>query len=163
MTATASGRARGGLREASPGDAEAVAALAVRAWRAAYAGILPAAFLAGLDARAWAAEWRAYLEERPAEERLWLLCERRRLAGFARTGSCADDDVPAGAAELHGLYVEPKRTGRGLGSLLLRHAAADLAGRGFPLLVLWHFAANRRAGAFYERLGLRPDGARRPG
>ncbi len=37
------------IRDAIPGDAQAVAQIHVQAWRAAYAAILPEAFLASLS------------------------------------------------------------------------------------------------------------------
>ena len=38
------------IRKAAPGDAGAVAEIHAEAWRAAYRGIVPAAYLAKLDA-----------------------------------------------------------------------------------------------------------------
>jgi GNAT superfamily N-acetyltransferase len=149
------------IREAGAEDAGAIAALAARAWRAAYAGLLPAALLDGLDSPARAAEWRAYLDEMPSADRVWVAVADGPVCGFARTGPCADGDLPAGAGEVHGLYVEPGRIGTGIGRRLFRHAMADLGSRGLRPVVVWHFADNRRAGRFYDAAGVTLDGARR--
>jgi len=46
------------VRQAAPGDTAAMAALHVRAWRAAYAGLVPDEFLAGLKVEDREAMWR---------------------------------------------------------------------------------------------------------
>ncbi|HSL66143.1 MAG TPA: GNAT family N-acetyltransferase [Gaiellaceae bacterium] len=149
------------IRAARPADAAAVAELKVRAWRAAYAGMLPAERLAALDAAAEAEAWRGYLEAVPPEDRFWVAVEGGAVAGYARAGPCEDVDARPGLGEVHGLYVDPARIATGLGRALLEHAAADLAARGYDTLVVWHFVGNDRAAGFYERAGLRPDGTRR--
>jgi len=49
------------------------------------------------------------------------------------------------------LYVDPARTGQGIGSALVDHAKAVGTGE----LQLWTFAANTGAQRFYERHGFR--------
>ena len=149
------------IRAATPADAEAIAALKIRAWRAAYAGILPAERLDALDVDAEAEAWGEHLEAPPVEERLWLAVDGDELVGYARTGPCEDVDATPELGEVHGLYAAPERIGTGVGRALLAHAAADLAARGYRALVLWQFVGNDRAAAFYERAGLRPDGTSR--
>jgi GNAT superfamily N-acetyltransferase len=46
------------VREAVVDDAAAVAAVQIAAWRAAYADVMPAAYLDGLDQEQFAANWR---------------------------------------------------------------------------------------------------------
>jgi GNAT superfamily N-acetyltransferase len=149
-----------GVRPAAASDAAAIGALATRAWRAAYTGLLAPSVLHSLDPDEQAAEWRAYLGVLPAPDRVWVICADAAVVGFARTGPCRDRDVAAGTGEVHGLYLEPDRVGTGLGRRLFAHAVADLADRSSPIVV-WHFAANDVAGRFYERAGFGLDGARR--
>jgi GNAT superfamily N-acetyltransferase len=147
-------------RLAGPEDATAVAGIAARAWRAAYEGILAADVLERLDPDQQAVEWRAYLADLPALDRLWLIGAGDEVWGFARTGPSHDADLPAGAGEVHGLYLEPDRIGTGLGRQLFGHAVADVETRHNPVVV-WHFTANTDAGRFYERAGFAADGASR--
>ena len=49
------------------------------------------------------------------------------------------------------LYVDPNRTGEGIGSRLLEEALSELA----PPVRLFTFQANARARGFYERRGFR--------
>ena len=139
-----------------------MAALKIRAWRAAYGGVLPARVLKALDPMEERGAWAGYLAEIPAEDRLWLAADDGVLVGYIRTGPSPDEDVPPGTGEIHGLYVEPARIGTGLGSRLLRQALDDLEERGYVRVVLWHFAGNEVAARFYNRAGIPPDGARRP-
>ena len=145
--------ARLSVRRATAADAPRIANLAVRAWDAAYRGLLPDAVL---DARTVAEEekeWRAYLDDEPEGFRTWLTRD-----GFARTGP-SDDAARAG--EVYGLYVEPDRIGTGAGRALFAHAVEDLAARGFPLATVWVFEGNERALRFYATAGFEPDGGRR--
>jgi GNAT superfamily N-acetyltransferase len=148
------------VRAAAPGDAPAIAALASRAWRAAYAGVLAPSVLLALDPDEQTGEWRAYLDDLPEPDRVWLIGPAAAVWGFARTGPCPDADLAQGAGEVHGLYVEPDRIGSGLGRRLFAQAVADLGVR-HARVVVWHFEANTRAGRFYERAGFGLDGARR--
>lgn len=150
------------MRAAGVADAPAVAALKVRAWRAAYGGVLPAAVLEALDSVKERAAWAGYLAQIPPEDRLWVAVDDGILLGYTRAGPSPDEDVPPGTGEIHGLYVEPARIGTGLGSRLLRHALGDLRERGYVRVVVWHFAGNEVAARFYDRAGIAPDGARRP-
>ena len=139
------------VRAARHEDAEAVAALKVAAWRAAYPGIVPRDVLDALDVADETRAWRAYLEDLPPGDRLWLAVHGDRVVGYARTGP----------GEVHGLYAAPDLIGAGVGGALLEHAVSDFARRGFEVATLWHFAGNDRAAGFYEHLGFRLDGARR--
>lgn len=150
------------VRPATPADADAIGALAARAWRAAYAGLLDPDVLARLDPDEQAEEWRAYLADLPRPARVWVIDDAGVVCGFARTGPSPDADLPAGAGEVHGLYLDPDVIGTGLGRRLYAHAVTDLAERGHSPIVVWHFDGNHRAARFYERAGFALDGARRP-
>ena len=112
-------------------------------WRAAYAGLLPEGFLAGLSASERAAEWA------------------RRIGDGAAVLVAEDNGVVAefaasGPGQLYALYVVPHRWGRGLGRALHDRVVEELSG---DSAVLWVLATNERAKAFYARQGWQPDGA----
>jgi GNAT superfamily N-acetyltransferase len=150
------------VRAATVADAHPIGALAARAWRAAYAGLLAPEILTHLDAEEQAYEWAGYLSELPGPDRVWVIMLAGAMCGFARTGSGVDPDLPAGAGEVHGLYLDPDRIGAGLGRRLYGHAVSDLVQRGHNPIVVWHFAANDVAARFYEAAGFALDGATRP-
>lgn len=53
------------------------------------------------------------------------------------------------------LYIRPAYQGLGLGKVILRHIACIAESRGCARMEWWALKANRRAIAFYERLGAR--------
>jgi ribosomal protein S18 acetylase RimI-like enzyme len=63
---------------------------------------------------------------------------------------------------LERLYVDPVCWARGTGRDLYRTAMAHLHGEGYPAAALWVLEGNDRARAWYERLGWRATGERRP-
>src|SRR5262245_35359038 len=148
------------VRVAVPFDAPAMAALHVRAWRASYAGLLPAGFLAGLTVEKTEAMWRRSISEpevAPAERAMLVAEAEGTLLGFATAGHARGDEE-FGLGELYALNVDPPAWGRGAGRALLAAATAWLDAR-FATSILWVVEDNRRARTFYERAGWSTDGA----
>jgi ribosomal protein S18 acetylase RimI-like enzyme len=134
----------------------------VRAWQAAYAGILPAAYLADLDADDEAANWADYLRDIPADQRLWVADEHDEVVGYCRCGPAdGDPDLGRAAAEIYGIYIDPKWIGTGLGRELFTKAVTDLDARGFAPVCVYAYTSNDLARRFYERAGFMADGASR--
>ncbi len=73
-----------------------------------------------------------------------------RLAGVGQRGQDGNDHV------IYKLYVAPLHRGRGLGPRLL-DALIERLPENADRLYIEHFAANERAGAFYEREGFAVD------
>jgi ribosomal protein S18 acetylase RimI-like enzyme len=173
------------LREARPGDEPAVAELHVRSWQEAYAELMPAEFLAGLDPGERAGRYRfgatdtggpttvlAIAGEEGAEGDPSLTnCGEVRsgspsapsaegLLGFVTFGESRDEDA-RGLGEIYALYVDPSRHRGGVGRRLMEEARRRLAEDGFGEAILWVLQGNERAAGFYEREGWRRDGATR--
>jgi ribosomal protein S18 acetylase RimI-like enzyme len=154
----------GMIRSAVPEDAPAIGDLKVRSWRAAYAGFMSREYLDALDPAVEAWDWAEYLEDLPADHRLWVAEEAGAVVGFCRTGPAdgeRDPDLGGGAAEVYGLYIEPERIGTGLGARLFGHAVADLEARGCRPVCVYAYAPNTSAVRFYERAGFVLDGTAR--
>jgi GNAT superfamily N-acetyltransferase len=137
-----------------------MAALHVRAWRAAYAGIMPDAFLAGLRVEEREAMWRRSLtapEVAPAERAIFVVEQAGTVLGFAAAGHARGEDE-LGLGELYAINVDPPAWGGNAGDALLDAATAWLDGR-FAASILWVVDRNARARAFYEGGGWSPDGA----
>lgn len=66
---------------------------------------------------------------------------------------CLVSRVDADVAHVTQLCVSPRRRGFGLGKLLLRHAATQLAGKGLRAITLTVTEANTPAKSLYESLG----------
>lgn len=144
------------IRLASAEDATVIARIINKAWRAAYAGIVPQSYLDSL-------------ERFPRAERL--------AEGLSRTPDLRyylfeADGVPVGAASLHPthdlnltntaeftfFYFLPEVWRRGYGTLLLAHLKKEAVSAGFERLCCWVLEENRRAISFYESQGMLRDG-----
>ncbi len=144
------------LRLAQPGDELAVADVHVRSWQEAYAGLLPASVLDGLDSAQRAGRYTFGAKDRETV----LAVEDGRVCGFATSGAARDSDA-AGWGELMAIYLDPACLGRGLGRALIADARTRLAARRFTEAVLWVLVGNERAMRFYELDGWRCDGSQR--
>jgi GNAT superfamily N-acetyltransferase len=149
------------IRRASAADTHAIADIGVRSWQAAYRGILPADFLAGLLVAPREVAWRSLLESNEdGEAPAWVVQVDGRAAGFVASGPPRDADVPLPAAEVYAIYVLPEAWRRGAGRILMTTAQDHWRALGSAELVLWVLESNINGRAFYEALGWGPDGAR---
>jgi GNAT superfamily N-acetyltransferase len=149
------------VRRAKVEDAGAIAEIAVAGWQAAYRGMLPAEFLAGLSVPARKTAWQSMLESDPTGVApVWVAAIDGRVSGFASSGPPRDADVALPAAEVYALYVLESCWRSGLGRGLLSVVVGHWRAAGVSTLVLWVAEGNERARSFYEALGWRPDGGR---
>ena len=139
------------VRTAVAADVGAIGAVHARAWRAAYADLLPGHVLTALDPAALGAAWApAVLEPPTAAHRIVVACSGPTVVGFA----AVDDD-----AELVALLVDPTHQRQGHGSRLLSAVVDHLRGVGAPRLLAWCPAPDVARRAFLASAGLAPDGA----
>jgi GNAT superfamily N-acetyltransferase len=144
------------IRPATAADADAIAALLVTTWRAAYRGIVPDEFLARLDPAERAARWRELIPDTT----VLVAEEDGELAGVAALAIPARELDEPGIGEIAVLYVHPSHWRRGIGRALVDAAGAELRDGGCDEAVLWVFEANASGRGFYAALGFSPDGAR---
>jgi GNAT superfamily N-acetyltransferase len=147
------------IREARPADADRIAELIARAWRAAYGGIVEEDRLAGLPVKAWGREIRANLERLQGGS-FGIVAERKGEVA----GSCyvvipaRDGDLGPDVAELVAIYVDPAHWRQGIGRALVTEALGRASRAGASEISLWTLSESRQAQAFYKELGWRPDG-----
>ncbi len=151
------------MRVAWTGDAPAVAAVQVRAWREEYAGLLPAELLAGLDPDRLALGWADSLARPPdARNRVLVALERASVRGYALTTPSSDPDSdPVADGELAELTVDPGHRGCGHGSRLLQAGVDTLRADRFTRGLLWLASTDDARRAFVTTAGWAPDGAHR--
>jgi threonine dehydratase len=154
--------ARLSIRPLRREDAEALGALHVRAWQAAYRGLLPAESLANLTAAGRAAHWAEALERaHPRRGGARFGAEQDgRMVGFIVVGP-ASEDAASTTGEVYALNVDPDYWSRGIGRALLATGVDHLRASGFLDAVLWVLPANARARHFYEATGWHHDGGDR--
>jgi GNAT superfamily N-acetyltransferase len=153
------------VRRARPGDAAAIGAVHVAAWRSAYPGILPDSYLARLSAPRQAAYYDSAVRSgvgvhvaSASGADLGTLGGAARVVGFVTDSPARPDRwaMPLADGEIETLYVLDDWRERGLGRRLMRAAAAHLAAAGCRSAFVWVLRANPNRW-FYERLGGRPS------
>lgn len=152
------------LRLARARDAGEVAEVHMRAWKAAYRGLLPGALVDALSVEQRERGWQWLLARSTRSS--WTLVaedERGRIVGFcAIVAPARDRDAARDVAELAAIYVEPTRWRQGVGTALVEAALDALRASGWRELTLWVLAGNAPALAFYRRFGFRADGEESP-
>lgn len=138
------------IRPAGLDDAGAIAHVHVESWRTTYAGIVPDAYLEGLDEMLRAKLW----SERLQSGTLVFVAEwDGRVVGFA-DGGPNREGVGECDAELYAIYLLKDAQKRGMGAGLLRAMAEALLERQFKSMAVWVLEQNRSR-AFYEKTGAR--------
>ncbi|MFJ8360432.1 GNAT family N-acetyltransferase [Streptomyces sp. NPDC093984] len=142
-------------------DIDAVSAIRVSGWRAAYAGIVPQSYLDAMSVEEDAARCREWFKAAGNQVENLVATDAGTVTGWAATGPRAGDPGGGATGELYALYVRPDRKGTGLGRRLMEAVRSFADERGFRRLELWVLADNARARRFYEHAGFSPDGAER--
>lgn len=145
-------------RDARLEDAAAIASTHVAAWRAAYSGLMPPAFLAALDANRARQRWERSLR---ADCPVVVVETNGEVVGFCRYGPSRDSDASPSTGEVIAINLHPACWRQGLGRELLLVAISKLQAAGFTEATLWVLLGNERARRFYEALGWQPDGTER--
>ena len=104
------------VRDMTEADIDAVAAVRVRGWQAAYRGLVPQAHLDGLSVEK-DAERRGEFFSRGVGDVVNLVAENAvgEVVGWACFGPYRDRDL-LGDAELYAIYVRPDLIGAGIGT-----------------------------------------------
>ena len=143
------------VREATVGDADAIARVHTATWRSGYRHVFGDERLKRFESDP--DRWRTNLS--PGSGRTTFVAVRdEELIGFSTVGP-ARDSGPDG--ELYALYVDPDSWGTGTGRALMERAEQQLREEGFSEPTLWVLEDNPRARRFYERAGWSADGARK--
>ncbi len=123
------------------------------AWKVAYRGIVPQAYLDALSPERWTP-----LLGNGNHIDLALEQEGKMVATCSICP--ARDAAMTGWGEIMSLYVLPECFRRGYGRRLIAAAQQELHCQGFAQQYLWVLEDNHRARAFYEAVGFMPNGRR---
>jgi ribosomal protein S18 acetylase RimI-like enzyme len=145
------------VRRAKIADTPAMGRVHVRAWQAAYRGVMPDDYLDALSSGERERMWSDALNQRDRSRPVLVVEDDEHVVGFAAVGPSSD----ARTGELYSINVEPESWGNGHGRALLAAAEADLATLGYDEAQLWVLPDNQRARQFYEAAGWAPDGVER--
>lgn len=150
------------VREMTLADCDRVAEIRVRGWRTAYRGLMPSSYLDALSVAEDAARRRARFGQGGGTVVNLVAEQAGEVVGWACHGPYRDGEVLATDVELYAIYVDPDRTGSGVGRALLRASAERCAAAGYERMLLWVLKENAAARGFYEHAGFGPDGAEEP-
>ena len=136
-------------------DAEEVGVVHIRIWQEAYAGLMPADYLAALDPALAGERRRERIRHPVPGVAEWVARDDDGIVGMAASGRPRDDDAPT-PLELYMINVLRRAHGTGLADDLMARAVGDRPA------YLWVLEGNERAISFYRRHGFVDEGARKP-
>lgn len=140
------------IRPAQIEDAAAIAGVHLASWKTTYPGIIPQAYIDGLNVENGIAMWREQLAQ--ATNPVFVGIDDESIFGFAAGGAIIHP-VEGFEAEIASIYLLESHQRLGAGRALLAHLAHTLHQRGFQNCVVWALEANPACG-FYQRLGGEP-------
>ena len=140
------------LRRASAGDAPAIARVRVDSWRTTYRGIVPDAYLDGMDVDASTAMWDRVLTAGPNTTSVLVAYHDGEIVGFA-SGAMLAEPKHGMDAELVAIYLRREFQRVGLGRRLVGAIVDAQRAHGATGLIAWVIAGNKAARTFYEQLG----------
>ena len=140
------------VRRAVDDDRQAIGEIFSAAWKAAYAGLMSADYLAGLTPQ-------KCMPTGEIAGNALVAGSEGRVAGIVTFGPSRDHTEP-GHAELVAIYVLPEFWRQGFGTALFAATRAELTRQGYERMSLWVLRDNRRARSFYEKMGMTRSGER---
>jgi RimJ/RimL family protein N-acetyltransferase len=141
------------VRHADPADADACARAHVDAWRAAYRGLVPDAFLDDPKFEAERIEmWRAWTWPQQPGAQVFVPELDGEVVGFGLVGPARDSDHSR-CGEVYAFYMHPTVWGSAAATATMARCTDHLHAAGFSEAVLWVLRDNPRARRFYEKTG----------
>ena len=117
-------------------------------WREAYDDLLPAEFQETMTLE------RCRLFSQKYPENTLIAMDGVKVVGFISYGNFRDETIQAG--EIIALYVLKDYYGKGIAQELMKEALSTLDH--FSEIYLWVLKENKRAIAFYQKMGFTLDG-----
>ena len=140
------------IRRAAPRDAEAIARVRIDGWRTSYRGLVPAAYLDGMQVEASTALWDKILTAGPNPASVFVAAHGDEVVGFAAGSMLAEPKFGLNA-ELTAVYLRREFQRVGLGRRLIAAVVDAQCALGATGMIVWVIAGNKPARAFYEALG----------
>jgi GNAT superfamily N-acetyltransferase len=140
------------IRRAAPRDAEAIARVRIDGWRTSYRGLVPAAYLDGMQVDASAALWDKILTAGPNPASVFVATHGDEVIGFAAGNMLAEPRFGLNA-ELIAVYLRREFQRVGLGRRLIAAVVDAQRALGATGMIVWVIAGNKPARALYEALG----------
>ena len=140
------------IRRAAPRDAGAIARVRIEGWRTSYRGLIPAAYLDGMQVDASTAQWDKVLTAGPNSASVFVASHGGEVVGFA-AGSMLGEPKFGLDSELTAVYLRREFQRVGIGRRLIAAVVAAQRVHGATGMIVWVIAANKPARSFCEALG----------
>lgn len=140
------------IRPATAADATGIARVRIDTWRTTYRGLIPDAYLDGMELDASIALWDKVLTAQQSAADVFVATRDGEVVGFA-AGNRMPEPKDGADAELTAVYLRPEVQRVGLGHRLVEAVVAAQRARGASAMIVWTIAGNKAARAFYEDLG----------
>ena len=136
------------LEAVQPQDALSLGEVYCKAWRTAYAGLVPQDFLDALTPKHCAP-----LPTQIVAADSFVFKQDGRIVGLVNFGACRDE-LDGRTGEIRSIYVLPDCWNLGIGRQLFLAAKDALQKQGYVRWIVWTLVDNLRARRFYEKLGM---------
>jgi len=140
------------IRPATTADARAIAQVRIDSWRTTYRGLIPDAYLDGMELDASVAIWDRVLGAATTTAVVFVATRDGEVVGFA-AGNALKEPKHGADAELTAVYLRRDVQRAGIGHRLVGAVVDAMRTRGATAMVVWTIAGNKGARAFYEQLG----------
>ena len=149
------------IRRVQPGDEVNLAYIQTESWKSAFADILnPEVLIRCTNIDKATNMYKSLLDDNVGNG--YIQYDNGSPHCIAWWDAARDEEF-SGKAELICIHSLQDKWRRGYGSEMMKQVLNDIKSAGYSEVVLWVFKENKRAIAFYERLGfavLRDDGSR---
>jgi GNAT superfamily N-acetyltransferase len=140
------------IRPAVAANAPAIARVRIDCWRTTYRGLVPDAYLDGMQVDASTELWNRVLTAGPNTASVFVAEDDGEIVGFA-AGNMLKEPRHDLNAELTAVYLRRDHQRSGIGRRLVCTVAQAQRTYGATGLIVWVIAGNKGARAFYESLG----------
>lgn len=140
------------IRRATPADAPGIAEVRIDSWRSTYRGLIPDAYLDGMQVDASTALWDRVLTAAPNATSVFVATHDGAIVGFSAGNPLAEPKHGADA-ELTAVYLRREFQHAGIGHRLVAAVVDAQRQNGATALIVWVIAGNKAARRFYEALG----------
>lgn len=140
------------IRVATLHDVRTISDIRIRSWRHIYKDDMGKDDLAALDPRKTDQRWQVMIDGTTPRSRILVDEDDAALTGFIALEP-ANADHFGYEGYLSAIYLEPEYMARGIGRALFDAGCAWMRSAGYRDVFWWVIEANRRAIAFYEKLG----------
>jgi ribosomal protein S18 acetylase RimI-like enzyme len=144
------------IRQATAGDARAIAEVHVASSRKAYRGILDESLLERFSIERRTEQFEQAIGE--STEEIIVAEDDGQIVGFATFGQSRDEGAADDMGELWCIYVAPEFWGRGAGTALVNRVETLLRERECRRMTLWVLEVSDNARGFYQKRGFSLDG-----